>query len=98
MKTVASSSKPKAAVSLITQKEGGELVARPSDVPCNRQQISNMRRSSKAKNPDVLYSVMLQCKLSEGSSDAFVRDVKAAPSPQSILFYNLAAGGYGEIF
>ena len=29
---------------------------------------------------------MLQCKLSEGKSDAFVRDVKAAPEPQCILF------------
>ena len=33
-------------------------------------------------------SVMLSCKLAQGTQDAFVRDVKAAPDPQSILFYD----------
>ena len=31
---------------------------------------------------------MLECKLTQGNSDAFVRDVKAAPSPQSVLFFD----------
>ena len=31
---------------------------------------------------------MLQCKSSEGSADAFVRDVKAAPDPQCVLFFD----------
>ena len=31
---------------------------------------------------------MLECKLTQGSSDAFVRDVKAAPSPQCVLFFD----------
>ena len=31
---------------------------------------------------------MLQCKLSEGKLAAFVRDVKAAPEPQCVLFYD----------
>ena len=31
---------------------------------------------------------MLQCKLAEGTSDAFVRDVKAAPDPQCVLFFD----------
>jgi len=31
---------------------------------------------------------MLQCKLAEGSADAFVRDVKAAPDPQCVLFFD----------
>ena len=31
---------------------------------------------------------MLQCKSSEGSADAFVRDVKAAPDPQCVMFFN----------
>ena len=34
----------------------------------------------------MLYSVMLQCKVCEGKDDAFVRDVKAAPDPQCVLF------------
>lgn len=29
---------------------------------------------------------MLQCKVSEGKADAFVRDVKAAPDPHCVLF------------
>ena len=31
---------------------------------------------------------MLQCKLAEGSNEAFVRDVKAALEPQCVLFYD----------
>ena len=34
----------------------------------------------------MLYSIMLQCKLCEGKDDAFVRDVKAAPEPQCVMF------------
>ena len=37
---------------------------------------------------NVLYSVMLQCKLAEGISDAFVRNVKAAPDPQRVLCFD----------
>ena len=88
MKSVATTKSPKEVIAIMTNKEGGELYASPSDVPRNRQQISNIRRKQKEKHPDVLYSIMLQCKLAEGSSDAFVRDVKAAPSPQSVLFFN----------
>ena len=31
---------------------------------------------------------MLECKLTQGKDDAFVRNIKAAPSPQSILFFD----------
>ena len=31
---------------------------------------------------------MLECKLTQGSNDAFVRDVKAAPSPQCVLLFD----------
>ena len=31
---------------------------------------------------------MLQCKLTDGTSDAFVRDVKAAPDPQCIMAFD----------
>lgn len=76
MKSVAITKSPKEVVAIMTNKEGGELYASPSDVPRKRQQISNVLRKQKEKHPDVLYSIMLQCKLAEGSSDAFVRDVK----------------------
>ena len=31
---------------------------------------------------------MLQCKLTDGTSDAFVRDIKAAPDPQCIMAFD----------
>lgn len=40
----------------------------------------------KKKDGNVLYSVMLQCKVCEGEDDAFVRDVKASPGPHCVLF------------
>ena len=51
-------------------------------LPRNMQQLKNYRRSGKKKDTNVLYSVMLQCKVCKGKEDAFVRDVKAAPEPQ----------------
>ena len=40
------------------------------------------------KNDNILYSVMLECKLCQGTKEAFVRDVKAAPEPQCILCFD----------
>ena len=57
-------------------------------LPRNIQQIKNYRRSGNSKDQNVLYSVMLQCKLTDGTSDAFVRDVKAAPDPQCIMAFD----------
>ena len=53
--------------------------------PRNSQQIRNYRRSETTPAPDVLYSVILQWKLSEGMSDSFVCDLKAALDPQCVL-------------
>ena len=75
MKSVATTKSPKEVVTIMTNK-GGELYASPSDVPKNRQQII-IHCKQKEK----------QCKLAEGSSDEFVQDVKAAPSPQSVLLF-----------
>ena len=76
MKDMAKSKTPKALIDSITKVKGGEIdVATPSDLPRNRQQISNLRRGKKDCN--VLYSVMLECKLVQGKGSAFVRDVKA---------------------
>ena len=36
----------------------------------------------------MFYSVMLECKLAQGTQEAFVRDVKAAPDPQCILYFD----------
>ena len=89
IRNIAASEKPKSAIFALTKEAGGEVeVASPSMLPRNRQQISNVRRSHTTHDKNVLYSVMLECKLTQGSNDAFVRDVKAAPSPQSILFFD----------
>lgn len=57
-------------------------------LPRNIQQIKNYCRTGKSKDGNVLYSMMLQCKLADGTSRAFVRDVKAAPDSQCVLFFN----------
>ena len=41
-----------------------------------------------AGDKNVLYSVMLECKLARGNTEAFVRDVKAEPSPQCVMFFD----------
>ena len=88
-KELSSKNKPKEAIFLATQSEGGEVEARGMcSLPRNRQQISNHRRKQHKRDDNVLYSIMLSCKLAQGTREAFVRDVKAAPDPQSILFYD----------
>ena len=86
---IAASNTPKSAVQLAIHKQGGELEAKGfSKLPRNVQQMKNLRRSGKKKDSNVLYSVMLQCKLSQGKDNAYVRDVQAAPEPQCVLFYD----------
>ena len=57
-------------------------------LPRNIPQMKNYRRTGHSKDHNVLYSVMLQCKLTEDTSDAFVRDVKAAPDPQCVMMFD----------
>ena len=42
----------------------------------------------KPRECDVLYCIMLECKLAQGKGELFVQDVKAAPEPQYVLFYD----------
>ena len=86
---IAAVSMPTEAIQLATKESGGELEAtRLQKLPRNLDQIKNYRRTGHTKDSNVLYSVMLQCKSSEGSADAFVRNVKAAPDPQCVLFFD----------
>ena len=88
-KELAAKSMPKEAVYQATCLQGGEIEAKGmSSLPRNRQQIANYRRVEKKKDDNVLYSVMLECKVAQGSQEAFVRDVKAAPDPQCVLFFD----------
>ena len=86
-KEIAVTHTPKDAIYQATKAMGGELEARGlSSLPRNRNQISNYRRSETKRDDNVLYSVMLECKLAQGTQEAFVRDVKTSPEPQCILF------------
>ena len=86
--SLATNDTPKNVVHKITNEEGGEIQARGTAfLPRDRQQVANFRRGvTRPKDSDVLYSIMLECKLTHGQGEAFVRDVKAAPEPQSVLF------------
>ena len=64
------------------KQQGGEIEARHT-----RYQISYYRRVDH-KRDHVLYSVMLECKLAQGTQELFVRDVKAAPDPQCVLCFD----------
>ena len=76
-------------IQAVTSEQGGEINARGAAfLPRNRQQVANFRRTiAKPEDKDVLYSIMLECKLAQGKGELFVQDVKAAPEPQSVLFY-----------
>ena len=88
-KELAATNMPKEAVYQATIMQGGEIEAKGmSSLPRNRQQIANYRRVEKKRDDNVLYSVMLECKLAQGTQEAFVRDVKAAPDPQCVLFFD----------
>ena len=88
-KELASKNRQKKVVYKATQIQGGEIEAKGmSTLPRNRMQISNYRRVENKKNDNVLYSVMLECKLSQGTKEAFVRDVKTAPEPQCVLCFD----------
>ena len=83
---IAAKSTPKSALQIATCKQG-ELEARGFNMhPRNVQEMENFHRSEHKKDINVLYSMMLQCKHSEGKADTFVSDVKAAPEPQCVLF------------
>ena len=88
-KEIASSYRPTEALYKATQDGGGELEATGMQkLPRNLQQMKNYHRTGYSKDQNILYSVMLQCKLTDGTSDAFVRDVKAAPDPQCIMTFD----------
>ena len=89
MRDVASHSTPKEALAKLTKEQGGEIeTGRPTSLPRNRQQLRNLRRSATSHDSNVLYTILLECKLAQGITDAFIRDVKAAPTPQSVLFFD----------
>lgn len=57
-------------------------------LPRDRRQVSYARQRSYCTSHDPLYSIMLECKLAQGSSGTFVQDVKAAPLPMCVTCYD----------
>ena len=89
MKEVSSQCTPKVAATKLLAEQGDEIESkRPTSLPRNRQQLSNLRCGANVHDSNVLYTILLECKLAQGSADAYIRDVKAAPNPQCILYFD----------
>ena len=80
-------------VNVVYEEKGGMMGAKSlGELPRNRGQVSNMRRSVNSNLPlcsskglrNPLFMVMEQCKLCE-SGDKFVRVVTASPEPMCVL-------------
>lgn len=81
IRKVASSHTSKDAVNILTTEQGGELQASSAaSLPQSHWQIKYVRDNQQVKDSNLLYSIMLECKLAQGKSGAFVQDVKAAPA------------------
>ena len=82
-------------VQKVTHEEGGEVEAREAAfLPWNPQQVSNIHRGiGKPRESDVLYGLMLECELAQRKDEIFMQDVKAAPEPQSVLFFVWQSNG-----
>ncbi len=78
---------PSEVVSIMTGERGGEVhLQGAGSVARDQMQIKNFRRTSTSRSDNALHAVMLECKLAQGKTDAFVRDVKAAPEPMSVCY------------
>ena len=72
----------------IENKAGGILGANAGcDLPRNRQQIYNAKKSSRTSlaPSDTLAEIMRVCKETISTSDAFIQSVEAAPEPMCVL-------------
>ena len=86
LKKVTSENPPKQAIDILTKEQGGELEAHEAaSLPCDWRQVKYARQHQQVKDTNLLYTIMLECKLAQGTSQIFVQDVKAAPQPVCIL-------------
>ena len=90
IKQLSESCAPKKVVEKVTTEKGGDIEVRSAAfLPHDKQQVKIFRRGfAKDHDNKVLYSLMMDCKLSQGKNEIFVHDVKAAPEPQSVLFFD----------
>ena len=88
LQEVATAQKPKEELNTLILEKGGEIYAKNvASLPRDSRQISYAREKKHMKDPNPLYSVMLECKLSQGEADIYVQDVKAAPQPMCVLSF-----------
>lgn len=58
---------------IMTKDHGGEVnLQGAGSVARDQQQIKNFRRSSHSKGDNALHTIMLECKLAQGTKNAFV--------------------------
>ena len=89
LQEIAVTQKPKEAINTLMMEKGGEVHAKSAGcVARGSRQISYLREKKCGKDPNPLYSIMLECKLVQGKAEVFVQDVKAAPQPMCVLSFN----------
>ena len=82
---------PKKALREVEELQGGVVGANSTcDLPRNRKQMKNLKRSQQSSSTnnghsDVLAHVMQMCKESCGTDSVFVQSVEAAPEPMCVL-------------
>ena len=89
LKKLSDQSSAKRVLSFASADAGG-IVNAPcaSSLPRSRQQVNDLRRKHFKSSEDAFYSLMLMCKEGEGSKDAFVQFVNAAPYPMMVLAFD----------
>ena len=89
LQEIAVTQKPKEAINTLMMEKGGEVHAKSAGcVAHGSRQISYLHEKKCGKDPNPLYSIMLECKLVQGKAEVFVQDVKAAPQPMCVLSFN----------
>jgi len=89
LQKIAATQKSRETINVLMMEKGGEVYARGAAcVPCDSRQISYLHDKKCTKDPNPLYSIMLECKLAQRKEEIFVQDVEAAPQPMCILSYN----------
>ena len=83
IRKVASSHTLKDAVNILTTEQGGELHVQASSaasLPRSHWQIKYARDNQQVKDSNLLYSIMLECKLAQSKSGAFCSRCKSCPT------------------
>ena len=73
LQEIAATQKPRETINALMMEKGGEVYARGAAyVPRDSRQISYLHDKKCTKDPNPLYSIMLECKLAQGNEEIFV--------------------------